>query len=144
MVVVGFDKSSKSERMRSVALSEASGLLREIAGPRLAGESIKSVFRRLSDEIEDWAYGRVRAVWYSDPRVRVKSAEVEQLKLIAHRNAAQKVDVNDLDELRATVQRLAKYEALLQRIDADFFGPEVSATRSQAGQARGFLGKGGA
>lgn len=49
------------------------------------------MFRRLSAEIGDWAYGRVRAVWYEDPRVKVKSAEVEQPWLIVNRNAAQKV-----------------------------------------------------
>jgi len=140
MAVVKFDNASKSARMRSVALSEAAGLLREIAGPRHAGESIKSVFRRLSSELEDWTYGRIRAVWYADERVKVKSAEVEQLRVIAGRRAPQ-VNANELDELRATVQRLAKYEALLERIDADFFGPEVSAARDRAREARGGLGK---
>jgi hypothetical protein len=51
--------------------------------------------------------------------------------------------MNELEELRSTVARLAKYESLLQRIDAEMFGPEISATRDQIGQARGLLGKNG-
>ena len=139
MECVKFDKPSKVE-MSEFALREASGLLKTIAGSRRADESVKAVFHRLSRDLKDWSYGRIRAVWYRDHRVKVRTAEIEQLRALANRRVEDKAAVDELAELRSTVERLAKYEALLQRIDAEFFSPEVSAARDQAGQARGLLG----
>jgi hypothetical protein len=108
MNVEGFDNSSKLKSMRSVALSEAAGLLREIAGSRRADESVKGVFQRLSRDLVDWSYGRIRAVWYEDERLNIRAAEVEQLRQIAKRPKAQKDDAgtDELEELRSRVARL--------------------------------------
>lgn len=129
------------DRMRTASLDEAADLLRKIAGGRQADESKKALFRRLKRALSDWSENRIRDVWRRDRRVRIRAEEVEQLRaLIEPRSDGAN---NELAELRSTVARLAKYEALLERIDAEFFGPEISAARDQARQARGVLGTSG-
>jgi hypothetical protein len=135
------DKASNS--MRTATLDEASGLLRKIAGNRHADESIKAVFRRLGRHLADWSDSRIRDVWYRDQRVRIRAEEVEQLRALSKPCGGKEQTDDELAELRSTVARLAKYEALLQRIDAGFFGPEISAARDQIGEARSLLGKDG-
>ena len=136
------EKSKKAlDEMRGASLDEASDLLRQIAGGRRADESMKALFRRLSRQLSHWSENRIMDVWRRDPRVRVRAEEVDQLRALADRGAGGNV-ADELQELRATVQRLAKYETLLERIDAEFFGPEISATRDQIGEAGGVLGAG--
>lgn len=140
------EKSNKvSESMSSATtLQEASELLRKIAGPRQADESLKAVLRRVGRKLEKWSHSRIRAVWYEDKRTVVRADEVEQLRALANvdRRDRRKED-DELQELRATVARLAKYEALLERIDAQFFGPEISSASDHAGKARELLGSRG-
>jgi hypothetical protein len=133
-----------SLRMSSAAsLDEASDLLRRAAGDRRAGESLKSVLRRVGRDLKGWRPSRVRAVWYRDKRVRIRAEEIEQIRALGPASNKIEIDRDEFAELRATVERLAGYETLLQRIDAEFFGPEISAARDQAGEARGLLGAGG-
>jgi hypothetical protein len=136
------NSEKRSEAMTSeVALREASNLIRQLAGDGCAGESVKSILRRLERRLKNWTPARIKSIWYADPRVAVRGEELEQLRaMIGPRDNGASLD--ELNDLRSTVARLAKYESLLERIDAEFFGPQVSATRDQAGQARGLLGKG--
>jgi hypothetical protein len=129
--------SKASDSMRTASLDEASDLLRKLAGNRLAGESMKAVFRRVSRKLSNWSDSRIRDVWHRDRRVRIRAEEVEQLRALVDRQGNTK---DELEELRSTVARLAKYEAMLERIDAEFFGPQISAARDQTGEARGLLG----
>ena len=131
--------SSKASDMRAASLDEASALLRKLAGNRLAGESMKAVFRRVSRKLSNWTDSRIRDVWHRDRRVRIRAEEVEQLRALVDRRGNTR---DELDELRSTVARLARYETLLQRIDAEFFGPQISAARDQVGEAGGILGEG--
>ncbi len=125
--------------MRTASLDEAADLLRKIAGTGQADESKKAVIRRLTRKLTDWSENRIKDVLRRDRRVRVRAEEVDQLRALAEPHG--KVGVgNELEELRSTVARLAKYEGLLQRIDAEFYGPEISAARDQIGQAGSVLG----
>ena len=122
-------KSNKwSEKMSECALDEASALLRQIAGNRGAGESMKSVFRRMNGELADWSYSRVRSVWYRDGRVRVRSAEVDQLRTIAKAKPKEDASDNALQELR---QRIARLERLLETSDEAFHSETLTALRDQ-------------
>jgi len=136
------NSEKRSEIMTSeVSLREASNLIRQLAGDGCAGESVKSILRRLERRLKNWTPARIKSIWYADPRVAVRGEELEQLRaMIGPRDQGATLD--DLQELRSAVARLAKYESLLERIDAEFFGPQVSAARDQAGQARDLLGKG--
>lgn len=123
----------------SVALREASDLLRQLAGESRPGESVKSIFWRLGrHQLKTWKPSRIRSIWYEDPRAKIRAEELAQLKALAE---PERASPNELEELRSTVARLARYESLLERIDAEFFGPEVSASRDHVGHARGLLGK---
>jgi hypothetical protein len=133
-----------SDCMRTASIDEAADLLRKIAGGRHADESLKAVFRRLKRKLSDWSDNRIRDIWRRDSRVRLRSEEIDQLRAIVNQRAGQENTKDDLAELRSTVARLAKYEALLERIDTGLFGPEISAPRDQLGEASRLLGNRGA
>jgi hypothetical protein len=127
MECVKFDNPSKVD-MSEYALREASGLLKTIAGARRADESVKAVFHRLSRDLKDWSYGRIRAVWYRDHRVKIRAAEIEQLRAIANRRVEDKAAVSELTELRNRISRL---EALLESSDEAFHSEAIASLRSQ-------------
>ncbi len=133
--------SNKASDMRTAALDEAADLLRQIAGDRHADESMKALFRRLKRMLSGWSDNRIRDVWRRDGRVRIRAEEVEQLRALVEPSTKAKAN-DELAELRSTVARLARYEALLERIDAEFFGPDISAARDQVGEASSLLGEG--
>ena len=114
--------------MSEYALREASGLLKTIAGSRRADESVKAVLHRLSRDLKDWSYGRIRAVWYCDHRVKIRAAEIEQLRAIASRRVEDEAAVDELSELRSRISRL---EALLESSDEAFHGEAITSLRSQ-------------
>jgi hypothetical protein len=129
-----------SESMRTASIDDAADLLRKIAGPRQSDESLKSVFRRVGRRLSGWSQNRVRDVWRRDRRIRIRAEEVDQLRAIVEQDQGTTKD--ELAELRSTVARLASYVPLLERIDAEFYGHEISAARHQIGEARRLLGKG--
>lgn len=132
--------NKRSEDMRTGSLDEAANLLRELAGERRADENIKAVLRRVARQLKGWSYSRVRTVWYRDPRVQIRGGEIEQLRALARPAADEGTSAHEIAELRATVARLAKYEVLLERLGAEFSGPQLSASGNQAGEASGLLG----
>ncbi|PPQ16342.1 hypothetical protein CV770_26725 [Bradyrhizobium sp. AC87j1] len=133
--------SHKVLEMRATSLNEAADLLRQVAGERRADESLKAVFRRLSRKLSDWSENRIRDVWHRDPRIKIRADEVSQLRALVEPKRKTE-SIHDLEELRATVARLARYEALLERLDEEFYGPQISAASDQLGEARRLLGKG--
>lgn len=134
--------SERLSDMTSATLDEAASLLRKIAGSRQAGESLKAVFRRLGRQLSDWSDSRIKAVWYRDARTVIRAAEVEQLRALAARRDRRRGD-SELEELRSTVARLARYEQLLARLDADYGGEEVLAPSLQPRQSGEVLGRRG-
>ncbi len=126
-------------------LDEAANLLRKIAGNRRADESMKGVLHRvrrvllqkLKPQDGRWSGNRVSAIWYRDERVRVRAEELAELRALA---APEPQEADPLAELQATIERLAKYEPLLERLDAEFHGPQISAARDQISKARSLLG----
>ena len=127
MTGVKFDNPSKVD-MSEYALREASGLLKTIAGSRRADESVKAVLHRLSRDLKDWSYGRIRAVWYRDHRVIIRAAEIEQLRAIASRRVEDEAAVDELSELRSRISRL---EALLESSDEALHSEAITSLRSQ-------------
>lgn len=120
------------DSMRAASLDEASELLRKAAGNRLAGESMKAVFRRVGRQLKGWSDSRIRDVWYRDKRVRIRAEEVEQLKSIAAPSGIETGD--ELAELRNRISRL---ERLLEVADAPFHSETLAALRHQRGQMGG-------
>jgi hypothetical protein len=124
----------RSETMSELLLSEASSLLREVAGDRRADESKKAVLRRVGREVQDWTASRIKDVWYRDRRVRIRANEVEYLRALVSRRQEQKAEVNELEALR---DRVARIERLLEATDPAFHGPSITAARQQLSEMAG-------
>ena len=115
-------------QMADAALSEASSLLRELAGERRADESVKAVLLRVQRKLSSWSASRVRCVWYSDKRISLREGELAELRAKAARKELGANSQNDLMELRQCVSRLVQ---LLEKSDPTFHGPQISALRGQ-------------
>ena len=109
------------------ALVEARNLVRQLAEPVPAGDSVKGAISRASRKLR-WNYNRVRSLWYADPRTKVSGDELNELRNAAKQTAGAG---NDL------MARLAFIEERLRQIDPDFFGPEIDTLGRVAGRVRG-------
>lgn len=75
------EKLSESSEMSSVA--EASELLRSVAGPREASDSVKALIRKAATRLR-WKTSRTKDIWYGDAR-RIEAAEMDRLRAEAIR-----------------------------------------------------------
>lgn len=110
--------------MSEAALTEASGLLRQLAGQRQADESVKAVLLRVQRKLS-WSASRVRCVWYGDKRISLREGELTELRAKA-KARGQNGTKNELELLR---QRIARLEQLLEVSDSAFHSPDISAMR---------------
>lgn len=110
-------------------VKEAQKALKELAGPRLAGDPIKAVIDRLSRQI-GLGYSRTYEIWYG------RNPRLEQSELSQIADALEKkrrlVARNELAELRARISRL---EIMLSRSDPDFHSETIDALRNNAVRA---------
>lgn len=120
-------------------LREGSRLLRQIARPVEAGDSVKACQRRVHRLLKSWSFNRVRDLWRPDPRVRIKAREIEQLRALARQRSADAAAVTDLRELRDRIERL---EQLLAN-NPPLSGTGSAEARRQRGMAVRVLGAGG-
>ena len=103
------DKSSENGVGRLDAIFEASQLLRRVAEPVPAGDSVKAAILRAARRLRGWSHNRVREVWYCDRRVKLSADEMSELRAVA-RIKQQSADSAERDDLRARIERL---EAIL-------------------------------
>ncbi len=106
------DSASEFSEMSSV--SEASVLLRRVAGPREAGDSVKTLIRRAARRL-GWEFSRTRGLWYAAAR-RIDSEEMDRLRSEASRAEAQ-----------ALQQRISSLHARLAATDAEFHRDTIDA-----------------
>ncbi len=100
--------------------------LKELAGPRLAGDPIKVVIDRLSRQT-GLGYSRTYEIWYGrvprldqSEKIQIADALEKKRRLVAR---------NELAELRA---RLSRLEAMLSRTDPDFHCEAIAALRDSS------------
>ncbi len=122
---LGNDKSS-SEREMS-ALVEASSLVRRVAEPCPAGDSVKAAMLRSARKLR-WNYTRVRAFWYADDRVKVTGDELNQLRAAAKQTGAS----DDLLARLECVEQMLRDLASRMPQDADFYGSHADTLRGVA------------
>lgn len=115
-----------SSERKVTALVEAQTLIRALAEPSPAGESIKAALRRVGRKLPNWSNNRVRDVWNADDRIRIRADELDELR--AAKNQNEKAAKNELVSLR---ERLARLESLLVQADPDFFEPQLDQIRQQ-------------
>ena len=97
--------------------------LRELAGPRLAGDPIKAAVSRAA-RLAGLEYWRAYDIWYGRARridvqeeTQITQALQKKRKAVAH---------NEFAELRA---RMARLETLLLNSDEDFHREDIAAIR---------------
>lgn len=108
-------------RVVSALTFEASRLIREVAPPA-EGLNVKSRVALAAQKLR-WKLSRANDVWQASGKIRIRAEEIEQLRSFKAK-AQTKAAKNELQELRATVARLADR---INRIDADFYGPQADA-----------------
>ena len=113
----------RSEPVMS-ALVEAQSLVRKVAEPVPAGDSVKAAIVRASRRLK-WNYNRVKSLWYADERARVSGDELNQLRAVAKQHTA-----GHADDLMA---RLEYIEERLRQIDPDFYGSDIASLRRSVG-----------
>lgn len=92
--------------------SEAATLIRQLAEPVLAGQSVKAALRRAFYRLRTWRMSRVKAVWYGDRRIKLSGAEIDHLRAMARiakdeiRDPHLAKIVADVDALKERVEQL--------------------------------------
>lgn len=118
--------SEKPEPIVISAVLEMSQLVRSAASPAVPGERVPHAIARAARRL-GWDRGRVTSFWYGKAS-RVSPEELERARQVAAERAK---DVGLLrNEYRRALSILARLEAGLAAIDADFHQPTISAARS--------------
>ena len=97
--------------------------LRELAGPRLAGDPIKAAVHRAA-RLAGLEYWRAYDIWYG----RARRIDVQEETQITQALQKKRIAVahNEFAELRA---RMARLETLLLNSDEDFHREDIAAIR---------------
>lgn len=116
------------------AVCEASSLMRSIAEPCPAGDSVKAAINRAARKASRFMArpmkpGRAEDIWRKEARA-IRAEEMDALRAAAKREKAFR------DETSAVEARLARIEAALLSIDPDFHRDTVDALR-RAGRPLG-------
>ncbi len=113
-----FEMSEKSfEIVEMSSVTEASVLVRRVAGPRDTGESVKVAIARAARML-GFDYSRTKSLWYRNAR-RIDAAEMDRLRDRAARQ--------DRDRAVATMVEL---RSRLAATDAEFHRPTIAALDS--------------
>jgi hypothetical protein len=111
--------------------SAAAGMLRELSLPWAAGERMKTVLDRTS-RLARLTYWRTYDIWYGKAR-RVEPHEIDQIaEALAIKN--EKAARNEIHEAKVL---LARVEARLNSIDADFHSAHIDGLRAQTSHLGG-------
>lgn len=113
------------------AVAEASVLLRRIAEPRMADDSVKTLIVRAARKVSRFfplTPSRAEDIWRREARL-IRAEEMDAI-----RKAAEDRIVGEVKRERSELEtRLARLEALLLQ-DEEFHSPEVAALRQLAGR----------
>lgn len=128
-------RSNSAEIISMTAVAEAGRLLREVAEPVPAGDSVKAAIGRAANRVgkyiaphfrSRWHAGRAEDIWRGEAR-GVWAEEMDAIRRAADAKAAEEAR-SELAELDA---RLARLEALVVQ-DENFMRPHVDALRASA------------
>jgi hypothetical protein len=89
-------------------IGEASLLVRAVAEPCPAGDSVKAAISRARRRL-GWSYSRTRAVWYADIRIKLAAYELDELRA---RAVALRLD-RERDRYESLADRIARLESAL-------------------------------
>jgi len=104
--------------------------LRELAGPRMAGDPVKQAVDRAA-RLSGLTYWRAYDIWYGKNRRIEQAEEMQILEALAKRRKL--VARNEIQDLRT---RLAALEAKLISDDEEFHSADLGAIRESLRLAR--------
>jgi len=115
------------------ALVEAQALVRKVAEPVPAGDSVKAAIGRASRRLK-WNFNRTKSLWYADERAKVSGDELTQLRDVAKLSTTGGGDavLARLDNLEKMVESIARVVAQ----DPDYYGPQLDTLRGALGAYR--------
>jgi len=123
----------RGSKVVSEAVVEMARLVRGAAAPAIPGEKVPHAIARAAMRL-GWPRGRVASFWYGKARA-VTPEDLERARDVAARRSR---DVELLrNEHRRALNILARLEAGLAAVDADFHGPTIAALRDMAGGETG-------
>lgn len=117
-----------SEKSEMSSVSEASMLLRRVAGPREIGDSVKAAINRAARKI-GLTYSRARDIWYANAR-RIDATEMDALRREAEKQAAaydrvaNAMAATDPDFYRSDIAALVHAARALRGLDRPGNDPE--------------------
>lgn len=119
------------------AVAEAAVLLKEIAEPRPAGDTVKGAINRAARRVSKFMLspmrpGRAEDIW----RQEARAIRAEEMDAIRRAAKADRLKEEAKDELAKIDARIARLEALLVQ-DEDFYRGQVDAERSALRRLRG-------
>lgn len=118
----------RGSKVVTTAVVEMARLVRGAASPAVPGEKVPHAIARAAQRL-GWDRGRVASFWYGKARA-VTPEELERARDVATRRAK---DAELLrDEYRRALGILARLEAGLAAIDADFHSETIAALRDVA------------
>lgn len=131
------DRSENERVVFMSAVAEAASLLRTIAEPRAADDSVKALIVRAARRV-GFGFERAKSLWYGEAR-RVDAEEMDTLRAVAAARAARQ-EAEAIHDRQRLVERIAVIEARLAQIDPDFHGETVAALRVLRGDGGGQVG----
>ena len=120
------DRSENERVVFMSAVAEAVSLLRTIAAPRAADDSVKALIVRAARRV-GFGFERAKSLWYGEARW-VDAEEMDTLRAVAAARAARQ-EAEAIHDRQRLVERIAVIEARLAQIDPDFHGEDVAALR---------------
>jgi hypothetical protein len=95
---------------------EARRLVRLLAEPAPAGDSVKAAICRAGRRLPAWSHNRVRDVWHGEPRIKVRAEELDQLRALTKQQIEERAEKDAVGKLRARIERI---EQLLCALNAE-------------------------
>jgi hypothetical protein len=123
------EKSNKPSEISFVSsLAEASFLLRRVAEPRPAGDSVKTALSRAWRRLPGWSFNRIRDVWHADARIKISADELDQLRRTARQDKAE----DARQAIREARELIARLEQCIRLQNPDMDREELSARLDMA------------
>lgn len=133
------EKFTENEVFLMSAVAEASALLRSLADPRPAGDSVKSAISRAAKRVarfvpphwaHRWHAGRAEDIWRQEAR-GIWAEEMDAIRRAADARAAE----GARDEFKEISDRIARLEAAMGVSDEEFHSDQGHAWRASIGRS---------
>ncbi len=132
------EKASENSENRSrvvSALEEASQLVRYLAEPRPAGDSVRAAIQRSARRLRGWSASRVKDVWYADSRISISGDELNELRRLRQAADQQGQEAKARDEYRGVIKLLTRISEQLEALAPDAARTLSDLVREAAGAA---------